>query len=415
MTAGTIQPKRRRRNLLGIGIVCCALFLGCRANPNGGMAWPWQSGGAVTSVPQTNPNNPNVWTPTSPPAPAPATAWNPNPAPTTNNPIGRLADLMRRQNEQTRLSEQQREALAQMTDFQKQQAQQIAQLGAQRRDEELQKLQQQAEKLRQQQLELESLAELRRRALELDANNRDLHSQLAQTQQENRLFEDQTRLLKQQLDDTVARLNQARQAHQQAAGQIAQLQNEAQRHHQTTQQQIQTARQEANQRIAQMESVLTRRGGAKIQANSSVQRNLAPVRIAGLNVRQDGDVIRIDLPADQIFEPGSATLQSGAAAVVEQVADAVRQHYPRQVIGIEAHTDPNSVQGSSWSSNHQLSAAQATAVFEQLTKRHQFGVQQLFVLGHGANYPVASNGTSEGQRRNRRVEVVIYPETVDNR
>ncbi len=329
--------------------------------------------------------------------------------------MGQLSDLMKRQQEQARLAEEQQRALAQMTEMQQYQAQQVVQATEGKRMEELQKLQQQTDLLRKQQQELESLADLRRRSLELDANNRDLHAQLAQSQQENRLFEDQTRLLKQQLDDTVARLNDAREQQKLATQRMEELQGESQRQYQVAQQQIQMARQEAEQRVAQLETNLARRGGAKISANSSVQRNLAPISITGLQVRQDGDVIRIELPSDQIFAPGTATLNADAAPLIDRVADAVRQNYARQIIGIEAHTDPNAIQSGTWSSNHQLSAAQATAVFEQLTKRHQFGVQQLFVLGHGANYPVASNGTPAGQQRNRRVEVVIYPETVDRR
>jgi flagellar motor protein MotB len=68
-----------------------------------------------------------------------------------------------------------------------------------------------------------------------------------------------------------------------------------------------------------------------------------------------------------------------------------------------------------WRSAHQLTAAQAMAVFEQLSYRHQLLPQQLFVLGHGENFPVASNATAAGQSRNRRVEIVIYPEVVGQR
>ena len=66
-----------------------------------------------------------------------------------------------------------------------------------------------------------------------------------------------------------------------------------------------------------------------------------------------------------------------------------------------------------WQSQHQLTVAQATAVFEQLATRYHFNPQQLFVLGHGSNHPRVSNATSAGQAKNRRVELVIYPETVD--
>jgi outer membrane protein OmpA-like peptidoglycan-associated protein len=52
------------------------------------------------------------------------------------------------------------------------------------------------------------------------------------------------------------------------------------------------------------------------------------------------------------------------------------------------------------------------AVFEQLSYRHRLLPQQMFVLGHGANFALASNATDAGRARNRRVEIVIYPETV---
>ena len=38
--------------------------------------------------------------------------------------------------------------------------------------------------------------------------------------------------------------------------------------------------------------------------------------------------------------------------------------------------------------------------------------RQLFVVGHGGSHPVVSNATDAGRARNRRIEVVIYPETM---
>jgi chemotaxis protein MotB len=38
---------------------------------------------------------------------------------------------------------------------------------------------------------------------------------------------------------------------------------------------------------------------------------------------------------------------------------------------------------------------------------------QFAVTGHGDNYPLASNATPAGQEKNRRVEIVIAPESFD--
>ncbi len=377
-------------------IALCALGLvGCRNNPNGSQAtFPW-GGNSAAGVAQAAPGDPNGWNP--PASPYAATSADPQ-----------LADVLQRHNEQVRITAEQRQALAQLTEQHRLQSQQLDQFTSQRRLEELQKLQQQADIVRQQQQELAGMAELRRRALEMDANNRDLLAQLAQAQQQNRLYEDQTRLLKQQLSDTSSQLATTLRSQAQASQQLQTVQSESA-------QRIQQARLEAQQRMQELEATMARRGGATIRANSSVRQKLALITINGIQVRQDGDVIRIELPSDQIFVPGTAQLNPQASEIVDRVANAVRQNYSRQIIGIEAHTDRGPLQNSAWSSNHQLSAAQAMAVFEQLTQRHEFGMQQLFVLGHGPNYPVASNGTPAGQQRNRRVEIVVYPETVDQR
>jgi chemotaxis protein MotB len=310
-------------------------------------------------------------------------------APSTNE----LAELLRRQAETSRLSQEQQLELNRLTDLLRQQ-QQVDVASKQREQEQnLQKLQEQAALVQQQRRELEQLEEIQRRALALDSNNRDLHAQLAQTQQQNRVLEDQIGLLKQQLNDAAGQLAQAAQARQMADQRVADM----------------------DQRFTALNASMQKRTGATIRANSSPRQNLQTIEIAGLTVRQDGDVVRIELPSDQLFSPQTAMIRPEAATLLDQVAVAVGQNYPRQMIGIEAHTDSSPIDTNVWTSNKQLSAAQAMATHDYFMSRHRFSPRQLFVLGHGENYPLASNGTPAGQQRNRRVEVVIYPETVDDR
>jgi chemotaxis protein MotB len=125
-------------------------------------------------------------------------------------------------------------------------------------------------------------------------------------------------------------------------------------------------------------------------------------------------VIRIELPADRLFGPGSAQLQTGAYPLLDQAAAAIARDYSRQIVGIEGHTDSGPVSGG-YATAHQLTAAQTMVVFDQLTRRSRFSERQLFTLAHGANHPLASNATPAGRAKNRRIELVVYPETVDGR
>jgi len=235
-----------------------------------------------------------------------------------------------------------------------------------------------------QQQQLSQVEEFRRRTTGLDMDNRDLHAQIAQSQQQMGLLRDEVNLLRRRLGDTASQLETAR-----------------------------LEKQEADKRISVLEASIRHRGGARITANSSFQHgSLSPINLPGLNVRQDGDVVRIELPSDRLFLPGTATLHQGAFAMIDQAATAIIRTYPQQKIAVEGHTDNRMTARGLAGGSHQLSVNQAMAVFTQLTQRHRFAPGSLFVIGHGAAHPVLSNATPSGQARNRRVEIVIYPEKV---
>ena len=54
-------------------------------------------------------------------------------------------------------------------------------------------------------------------------------------------------------------------------------------------------------------------------------------------------------------------------------------------------------------------------MYDYLSLRSRLRPNQMFVVGHGPNHPVVSNGTAAGKERNRRVELVIYPERTATR
>lgn len=230
------------------------------------------------------------------------------------------------------------------------------------------------------QSQLAQLRDWEERARKLDADNTDLHKQLAQSQQQLQLLRDELRLLRRQLEDTATQLESA-----------------------------QLAKQEAERRLEGVLASTRYRTGASITANNSLTQPLRMIDIPGLEVRRDADVLRVEIPADQLFEPGTVRWQVGAARLLDLAGTVIQTNFPRQIIGIEAHTDNATLrEGATF---HQLAASQALAVFQHLVQRNGFPERQLFTIAHGPNQPVVSNGTPAGRARNRRIELVIYPET----
>jgi flagellar motor protein MotB len=227
--------------------------------------------------------------------------------------------------------------------------------------------------------------ELQKQIEVLDRDNQELQTMLAQSRQQTQVMQEQLTAMREQFAST--------------AGQVARLQEE----HQATE-----------KRAEALAASTRRRAGASISANNSFERTLPTFTHPGVQARKDGDVIRIELPADALFETNTAQLRAGAGRMIEDVADEVARSYPGHFVGIEGHADADPMQPAQ-SSNHQLSVARATAVFEQLSTRTRLRASQMFVAGHGGNHPVVSNATPAGRERNRRIELVVYPERVAGR
>lgn len=232
-------------------------------------------------------------------------------------------------------------------------------------------------------------SELTRRIALLDENNRQLQTQLAQSQQQTQLAADERMLLRRQLQDVSGQLQQT---------QIANLQ---------TKDQLQGM----SDQVRQVQTSNQLRGGARLTANSSLRNQTNGLSDLGFPVQQEGDVIRLRVPADQLFQPNTNTLNTSAHETLDRIAEAVQRSFTRQRVGVEGHTDSGPFYGGTFSSPQQLSSAQSTAIVEHLTRRNNIPTSQLFSLAHGTNHPIADNQSPAGRSQNRRIEFVIYPDT----
>lgn len=222
---------------------------------------------------------------------------------------------------------------------------------------------------------------VKQRANRLDADNQDLSARLASSQQQIDIMKDEAKLLKQRLTETARQL-----------------------------QEVQLAKQNTDQRLQTLQASTRQRGGATITANNSLQNRLKKIEIDNLKVVADGDVIRIRIPSDRLFVQGTAQLQQSAPRLLNDVAKAIRQNYARQIIVVEGHTD-NTPSSGMVMSNHALSSAQAISVFNHLTRGGGLPTRQLRTMAFGDTNPQFSNAYSDGRSLNRRIELVVYPET----
>ncbi len=181
------------------------------------------------------------------------------------------------------------------------------------------------------------LAELNRRLQLLDDNNRQLTTQLAQSEQRTQVYVDELQLVRQQLADTASQVEAARIAANQAQSQVQAYQ-----------------------------ASTTLRGGATIQPNTNLGRLASRLQLGTIPVIPDGNSIRVSLPPERLFAPGSGQMYPTAESLIAPIATQLRTVFPRQRIDVEVVTDAATASGANPQS---VSAARAGSLVQLLTTR----------------------------------------------
>jgi outer membrane protein OmpA-like peptidoglycan-associated protein len=104
------------------------------------------------------------------------------------------------------------------------------------------------------------------------------------------------------------------------------------------------------------------------------------------------------------FDPGTAYVDAKNFSLLNHILSAVNK-FPEAEIIVSGHTDS---MGSN-QKNMMLSIERAENVAEYLRTTAGLDSQKVDYKGYGETQPVASNDTSEGRAKNRRIEVRILP------
>ena len=128
----------------------------------------------------------------------------------------------------------------------------------------------------------------------------------------------------------------------------------------------------------------------------------AATRGTGVNVVQTADnQLKLEIPSDISFDTGRYDIKGNFAPVLDRFAEGLRTS-PNAEVRIVGHTD--SV--GSDAVNNPLSRNRANSTRDYLMRRGVSG-SRIFTEGRGSYQPIASNSTSEGRARNRRVEIFV--------
>jgi len=270
------------------------------------------------------------------------------------------------------------------------------------------------------------ISELERRARLLDENNRQLHSQLAQSQQQVQTYRERSDLMQQQLGDMSAQLQQARIAAARPAPSSSSIAGPPALPGVSSLAASSPAL--ASPGLASPSPVPpknpsqnslqnpSQRSGARLTANTSrppgsgglgSAPSIEPLRSLGYPVETNGTSLRVRIPADQLFQPGSSQWTPSAGSLLERVSNALRTASPNAQLLIDSYTDNSTTALATASSAEQLTSQQADSVMRYFVSRGGWNSSGVTIRSNGSDGPLMDNQSPSGRAANRRIEFIL--------
>ncbi len=130
---------------------------------------------------------------------------------------------------------------------------------------------------------------------------------------------------------------------------------------------------------------------------------------AGYDVAFDPSkgTITVTLPNAILFDSGKAELKRATSRELDHIRSVLRDKYASKRVDVVGHTDTDPIKKSKWKDNWELSAQRALSVLRYLVKRG-ISEKDIQAVGCGESQPIASNSTTSGKAKNRRVEIVVH-------
>ena len=167
--------------------------------------------------------------------------------------------------------------------------------------------------------------------------------------------------------------------------------------------------QERSQRIAELEALIASKDQAMRDLKDAISNALTAFEGKGLTVEQRDGKVYVSMENKLLFKSGSWAIGADGRKAIEQLGTVLADN-PDIAVLIEGHTDnvPFS-SGGQIANNWDLSTKRATAIVQILSENEVINPESLTAAGRGEFTPIASNDTTEGKARNRRIEVVLTP------
>lgn len=106
-----------------------------------------------------------------------------------------------------------------------------------------------------------------------------------------------------------------------------------------------------------------------------------------------------------LFDFASAEIKPESRRALDEIAKVLTKN--QKHIRIEGHSDNLPIKNAKYGSNWELSSVRASKIADYLIINKKLDKKRFTVAGYADNKPIATNSTSQGRAKNRRVDIII--------
>lgn len=166
-----------------------------------------------------------------------------------------------------------------------------------------------------------------------------------------------------------------------------------------------------NKKILLLEKSLADKDNALKKLKSSIADALSSFTGSDLDIYIKDGKIYISMDNKMLFGSGSWVLGAKGKKAINHISNVIAGNNQFGIL-IEGHTDNQKYMSKSSSGikdNWDLSVKRATEVVKYLLKNKKIDPSKVSAAGRGEFSPIAPNDNAQNRSKNRRIEVILYP------
>jgi len=165
-------------------------------------------------------------------------------------------------------------------------------------------------------------------------------------------------------------------------------------------------------KINQLERSIADKEKAMSRLKTNITDALKSFSSKKLKIEHKNGRIYISLDNSLLFKSASWTIEKKGSNALKQIASVLSKHKDISIL-IEGHTDNDPLKskpGAPIQDNWDLSVRRATEVVKTILKNKNIDPKQITAAGRGQYMPLVKNNTKENRAKNRRIDVILYPD-----